>query len=121
VEICYIIKLKGLNMDLTNHIDDLLNRLEEKLEFSNWKRKDKYYWENGKSGYFAITPDLLEYEENGKFVTKIWFKIRERAFSDESKKEFFDVIKPFKDEDYSGPYYWINPDYPKGYWYNHTL
>lgn len=109
-------------MDLQNHINDLLERLEEALEFTKWKRKDEFLWEyEGNSCYFVLQPDLLTYEESDKYVTKIWFKITDRSFSDQTKEELFSHLNPFKDQDYNGPYYWINPDYPKGYWYNHTL
>jgi hypothetical protein len=109
-------------MDLQNHIDDLLDRLEVALEFTKWKRVDEFVWEyTGTQGFFTVVPDLLSYEENDKIVTKIWLMINERAFSDVMKQELFNCLKPFRDEDYRGSNYWINPDYPIGYWYNHTL
>lgn len=110
-------------MDLSSHIDGLLERLEETLEFTNWKRVDEYVWEyTATQGYFVVEPVMLSYDENDKFVTKIWLKITERVFSDDAmKEELFNCLKPFKDEDYGGSAYFINPDYPKGYWYNHTL
>ena len=109
-------------MDLSNHLESQLNAIEVALKETKWKRKDEFLWEyEGNNCYFELEPELLTYDENGKYVTKIWFKITGKAFSDETREELFSYLKHFMDQDYNGPYYWINPDYPKGYWYNHTL
>ena len=64
-------------MDLTNYIEDLLDRIEEKLEFSNWHRENKLTWKHSDGiSSFSLLPILLTYKENGKEVSKIWFFLR---------------------------------------------
>ena len=115
-------------MDLEPHIEDLIHKTELALKATDWKRTDKYLFEFRKnktvfehsSIYFLIEPDILNYEESNQYVAKIWLKIH-GAFSDEAKQILFNCLTPFKDEDYRGYYYWINPYYPQGYFYNHVL
>lgn len=88
-----------------------------------------------------IEPTLLSYMKGGKGVpveevTEVWIGL---CLTDESEKNAQKLkqmittmlpIKPFKDEDaYLGVYsnndgeytLYLNPDYPNGFWYNHTL
>ena len=92
----------------------------------------------------VLYPELLTYNENRKDVTIPWIAVRleiEDTFNDVRQllKWFVDIFKnigyvPFHDEDATVGYYrkkqgkgyatyelFINPDYPNGYWVNHTL
>lgn len=93
----------------------------------------------------VLYPELLFYRENKEDVTIPWIcaKIELESLDDNTER---DIIKwlstkfqeiglsPFKDEDsfagcskriqgkgYSNIKLFINPDYPQGYWENHTL
>lgn len=121
-------------MNLNNEIDRLINKLEELLKNSNWKRRDTYYFEykpNSKSGvtknfnlpeaYISFSPEILYYQKKSENIAEIWLKSYEFDLTEESEDELFNIVKPFRDQDYRGNKFWINPDYPNGYWCNHTL
>ena len=100
-------------------------------------------WKN-KIG-LSFYPELLSYSEEGEDVTIPWICVRLELENPDSKIEgdllkwienrFSEIEnKPFYDEDaYRGNWrkeerrgwnkykMYINPDYPEGYWENHTL
>lgn len=114
-------------MDLTSEIERLLNSLNELLKGTGWERRDTYYFEYlpNSSGNFKNLPDscfsvdtvILSY--GGK--KEIWLKIGSRSFTFNGMQSLFSKIKTFKDEDYRGQNYFVNPDYPNGAWENHIL
>ena len=121
-------------MNLIPQINLSLNKLEELLKNSNWIRKDWGYWEykpNSRpnlnsnfclpGGYVSFAPDILYFDKDHKSWAEIWLKFHEFDLTEDSKNELFSIVKPFKDEDYRGNKFWINPFYPNGYWNNHAL
>jgi hypothetical protein len=119
-------------INLSEYTDELYFLLEEALKKEGWVRKDIGYFEykpnpNQKGvktlpdSWIVFYPDLLEYEENGKYILTTWFKSGDKSLTKEGLESIEKAIKPFHDEDYSGNDIWIHPLYPKGYWQNHAL
>ena len=121
-------------MNLNNEIDRLVDKLQELLINTQWVRKDTYYFEykpnskpsvtksfNLPEAYISFAPRILYFQKDNQNWAEIWLQNYEYDLSDESLRELFNVVKPFRDQDYSGNKFYINPDYPNGYWCNHTL
>jgi hypothetical protein len=123
-----------MKLNLDNFIEQLYDDLATILETVGWVRKDQGYFEynpnakrnyNGTptlpESYLVLYPVLLHYEEHGEYQCQIWFKSGDRDMSEEARDKLFEVLKPFKDQDYSGIDFWVNPAYPDGYMCNHSL
>jgi len=141
VFICPFLEEKETNNKINNKInlepiiEDMYQRMTNILKTVGWERKDLGYFEynlNSKknnNGIFnlpessiVLFPVLLEYSKENKQIIEIWFKSENSCvITEKAKQEIFKVLKPFKDEDYIGDNFWINPDYPDGYWQNHVL
>lgn len=113
-------------------IDRMILDLEKMLRGSGWRHVDTYVFEfynDPKSNFgtvrprFELIPDLLYYQEEGEDQCQIWFKVKPIGFvlSQLAQDTLFRIVKPFKDEDYTGRDKWISPHYPNGYWCNHAL
>ena len=130
-----ILNLKMKILNLNEYIEELSGLLAETLGKVGWELRDGLgYFEykrgtkpnnNGQltmpDSWMVLYPVLLEYTEDGDTVQTLWFKTGDRELSDESLEAIKSVLKPFKDEDYTGKDMWFNPLYPNGYWQNHTL
>ena len=122
-------------MNLEPMIEDMYLKIEDMLETVGWERWDVGYFvynrntrlnNHGKrtlpESSIVLYPVLLSYWENGKSITKIWFKSKDSGqITDKARQKIFSAMKPFKDEDYRGDDFWINPEYSDGYWCNHAL
>lgn len=114
-------------MDIRPEIDRLLDKLENRLRGTGWERKDYSYFEYLSNSYgltkqlpnscFSVESVILNYSNR----SEIWFKLTDKSLTFEGKNVLLSNVSPFKDEDYGGFDIFINPDYPKGQWENHTL
>lgn len=143
--------MNGLGrINLRNYVDSQLMFFIEKFKKHGWKQEDNEYvckktdlqdWDLG----IVFYSELLEYMENGRQVLTPWIcgsieievtdypELKEYARFILDELEQMD-IKPFRDEDAFLGYFsktdnkgwtelrfYINEEYPKGYWENHTL
>jgi len=143
--------MNGLGrINLRNYIDDQLEFFIEKFKENGWKQEDIHYvskntdlqeWPLG----IVFYSELLEYTEKKKEVLTPWIVGRLEVETTEYDKlfEYADFIlneldqidiHPFYDEDSFRGYFsksnhqgwtklkfYINKEYPDGYWENHTL
>ena len=137
-------------MDLSQHIYDLMSRTIQCFVSHGWVQEDIGYVRAPEDLHVdfkgvMMKPRILYYYEtrNQNPVAKIWiqcsvFLPRDVDVNLNIKKlkqylSKFD-LKPFRDEDaYYGMFvrstdktgtelmFYLNPDYPNGYWENHTL
>ena len=122
-------------MNLEPMIEEMYIKMTELLNKVGWERRDPGYFEFNRGSRqnnrgqmtlaeasIVLYPDLLSYHEDGKHITKLWFKSMDAGpITEKAKQAIFKVMKPFKDEDYAGNDFWVNPNYPDGYWTNHVL
>ena len=137
-------------INLRNYIDGQLEFFIEKFKENGWKQEDTHYvtmktdlqdWDLG----IVFYSEILEYEEEGRDVLTPWIvgrlEVEETDYSKLIKYARFILseldemgIKPFHDEDSFHGYFakhenkgwteikfYINKEYPDGYWENHTL
>ena len=115
-------------------IDEMYDELRVAMQKAGWETMDIGYFEYNRNSkpnnhgkmtmpesWLVLYPDLLSYEEDGENQQKIWFKSGDNEMTNESKEKLFDILRPFKDEDYRGKNFWVSPEYPDGYWNNHSL
>lgn len=113
----------------------MIKQTADMLVGTDWRRVDTFLFEfrpKTKLDLFdrpllpevgsVFIPDILYYEEDGKYQCQIWLKIEDFSeFTDDASEQLLSKLKPFIDQDYTGNDIWINPDYPDGYSANHTL
>jgi len=121
-------------IDLCPYLDKLYELLADLLDGTGWSMVDRGLFEYNfgtypnddveiklSSGHVVLYPSILEYWEGEQYIETVWLRCDDYIWSAEAKKKFFDVVPYFKDEDYNGLSFWINPLYPDGYWCNHVL
>ena len=124
-----------------NQVDEAYLEVECPIEIHPDAKNENYRNTLG----VVLYPELLEYREDGEYVITPWIcaKIELESLDENIEREIVKWLKstleetkltPFKDEDsfagcstrhrgkgYSIIKLYINPDYPDGYWENHTL
>lgn len=141
---------RNIKLNLKPWMDSELFYFIEKFRSHGWKQEDVHYvtkithlqeWELGIVFYL----ELLEYTENGEGCIAPWIvgmlevettdHVKLREYTDFILDELNKMdIKPFHDEDAFMGYFskedhkgwtelkfYINQNYPDGYWENHTL
>lgn len=123
-------------LDLTNYIENnLYQNLNNMLKNnkSKWNCVDEGYYEYGEHGkkdfsWLVLYPEILHYDYNSyeeKGISRqrsvLWLRSGDKEVTQEALDDLFKIVKPFKDEDYSGNDFWINPLVPDGWWCNHSL
>jgi len=129
--------------DLSKQIDiDTIKIIKLLMKF-DWVQKDEALMahKDFRSGV-VIFPKLLYYNQDKIDQVHVWMQCRFESTEEEVKNmvdyfrgifEKFD-FKPFKDEDahrgnftlrkrlpFTEASFYLNPDYPSGYWENHTI
>lgn len=137
-------------LNLYNYIDDQIEFFIEKFKNAGWIQEDIQYvckktdlqdWDLG----IVFYAELLEYREEGREVITPWvvgkLEVEETDYKKLKLYTSFVIqelkkmgIKPFHDEDSFMGYFakhdnkgwtelkfYINSEYPDGYWENHTL
>ena len=95
--------------------------LASKLKKNKWRHCADMYFEYVDGSWISFVPDILNYFVDGQCCKAIWLRRYESDLTKEAFESIFSCCKPFRDDDYSGGNFWINPLIPEGYSENHVL
>lgn len=116
-------------IELSPILGTMFEKLIAKMREVGWVIKDRgvdysayFEYENELNrSWVVLYPIILTYELNNKIACYIWFKSGDKQMSEDSSASLFKIMKPFKDQDYMGSDFWINPYFPNGHFENHIL
>ncbi len=135
-----------MKLNLTNSIENDKELIREYFKNLDWKCIDTDAFEIPNLHVFVIlSQEIIDYSDKTKFKKEVWIK----CIVDFNEKNVDEVVnyflklfkfskyKPFKDEDACKLYFtkafpkydkdtyrmafFLNPDYPNGYWDNHAI